>query len=58
MSLENGKAMFRRVGVFCCSDCCTEHEESQSYDVLWDGLLINQLRIFAILAQCRLQPSS
>lgn len=27
-------------------------------DVLWDGILINQLRIFAVLAQFRLQPSS
>ncbi|ATW22308.1 hypothetical protein BJP44_04095 [Candidatus Williamhamiltonella defendens] len=27
-------------------------------DVLWDGVLINQLRIFAVLAQFRLQPSS
>ncbi|STJ26742.1 phage tail sheath protein [Citrobacter braakii] len=27
-------------------------------DVLWDGILINQLRIFAVLAQFRLQPIS
>jgi phage tail sheath gpL-like len=27
-------------------------------DVLWDGILINQLRVFAVLAQFRLQPSS
>ncbi|ATW33141.1 phage tail sheath subtilisin-like domain-containing protein [Candidatus Williamhamiltonella defendens] len=27
-------------------------------DVLWDGVLMNQLRIFAVLAQFRLQPSS
>ncbi|HCC7945859.1 phage tail sheath subtilisin-like domain-containing protein [Citrobacter freundii] len=27
-------------------------------DVLWDGILINQLRIFAVLAQFRLQPTS
>lgn len=27
-------------------------------DVLWDGVLINQLRIFAVLAQFRLKPSS
>jgi len=27
-------------------------------DVLWDGVLINQLRIFAVLTQFRLQPSS
>lgn len=33
-------------------------QDPNRVDVLWDGVLINQLRIFAVLAQFRLHPSS